>query len=187
MNNQAGPDGSRPNTEEILARWATAGLSLFVVLAVAIVILGSRGPAPRDARASVLPAVNAALNATSAVLLTLGYMFIRRKNVPAHKTCMVTAFVVSSLFLVIYLLHHHQVGSVPFSGKGWLRAVYFAVLIPHVLLSAVVVPLALTTIRYGWKSRFDKHVGIARRTLPIWLYVSVSGVAVYWMLYRMGR
>ncbi len=120
------------------------------------------------------------------MLLTVGYACIRQRKVVAHKICMVTAFVVSSLFLVTYLIHHYQVGSVPFSGQGWLRGVYFSLLIPHVVLAALVVPLALTTIHHGWKSRFDKHVRIARWTLPIWLYVSVSGVLVYWMLYWLG-
>ena len=99
---------------------------------------------------------------------------------------MTTALVVSSLFLVTYLTHHYRVGSVPFAGEGWLRGAYFSVLIPHVVLAELVVPLALTTISHGLTSRFDKHVRIARWTLPIWLYVSIGGVLVYWMLYWLG-
>ena len=111
--------------------------------------------------------------------------FIEKMKATAHKTCMLSAFVVSSFFLVSYLLHHYQVGSVPFLGRGWQRNVYFALLIPHVVLAACVVPLALTTIHRGWKSRLEQHVRIARWTLPIWLYVSVSGVLIYWMLYHL--
>ena len=174
---------NRAVNEELIARWVIIGLSLFVVTAVALVILVFEAAARGEARASILPAINALLNGTSAVLLSVGYLCIRRRKITAHKTCMVTAFVVSSLFLVTYLTHHYQVGSVLFPGQGWLRLVYFSLLIPHVTLAALVVPLALTTIHLGWKSRFDKHVRIARWTLPTWLYVSVSGVIVYWMLY----
>ena len=172
---------------ERAVRWITAGLSLFVIGAVAAVIFGAHPPPAGDAKASVLPTVNAILNGTSALLLSVGYVCIRRRKILAHRTCMITAFVVSSLFLVTYLLHHHQVGSVPFTRHGWVRAVYFGFLIPHVTLSAIVVPLALTTLRYAWQSRFDRHRRIARWTLPIWLYVSVSGVVVYWMLYHLDR
>jgi len=177
----------RSDTAELISRWVIAGLSILVFVGVAVVLFGGRGQAPREVGASILPAVNALLNGTSAVLLSVGYICIRRRKVTAHKTCMVTAFVVSSLFLVSYLIHHYQVGSVPFLGPGWLRGVYFTLLIPHVVLAACVVPLALTTIHRGWKSRFEQHVRIARWTLPIWLYVSVSGVLVYWMLYHLGR
>ena len=171
------------SNRELITGSAIATLSLVVVVGIAFVLLGSPTGTGAETRASILPAVNALLNGTSALLLTVGYWCIRRKKVIAHKTCMATAFVVSSLFLVSYLVHHYQVGSVPFAGDGWLRGVYFSLLIPHVVLAALLVPLALTTIHRGLTSRFDKHVRIARWTLPIWLYVSVSGVAVYWMLY----
>ncbi|MEE8326411.1 MAG: DUF420 domain-containing protein, partial [candidate division NC10 bacterium] len=130
-------------------------------------------------------AVNAFLNGTSAVLLTIGYLFIRRKKVTSHKICMVTAFGVSCLFLVSYLIHHYQVGSIPFAGQGWIRPVYFTLLISHIILAAVIVPLALTTVYRALNAQFDKHVKIARWTLPIWLYVSVTGVLVYVMLYQL--
>jgi len=171
---------------ELITGSAIATLSLVVVAGVAFVLLGSPTGIGSDTRASILPAFNALLNGTSAVLLTVGYICIRRNKVIAHKTCMATAFVVSSLFLVTYLIHHYRVGSVTFTGEGWLRGVYFSVLIPHVVLAALLVPLALTTVCHGLTSRFDKHVTIARWTLPIWLYVSVSGVLVYWMLYWLG-
>ncbi len=171
------------SNQALITRSVIATLSLVVVAGVAFVLLGSPTDTGAETSASILPAVNALLNGTSALLLTVGYVCIRRKKVVAHKTCMATAFVVSSLFLVTYLTHHYRSGSVPFAGEGWLRGVYFGVLIPHVVLAALVVPLALTTIHHGWTSRFDKHVRIAKWTLPIWLYVSVSGVLVYWMLY----
>ena len=175
----------RSDTGELVSRWVIAGLSVLVFVGVAVVLFGGLGQVPREVGSSILPTMNALLNGTSAILLTVGYVCIRRRKVTAHKTCMLTAFVVSSLFLVSYLLHHYQVGSVPFLGRGWLRSVYFALLIPHVVLAAFVVPLALTTIHRGWKSRLEQHVRIARWTLPIWLYVSVSGVLLYWMLYHL--
>ncbi len=174
------------SNRELITGSVIATLSLVVVVGVAFVLLGAPTGTGAETRASILPAVNALLNGTSAVLLTVGYACIRRKKVLAHKTCMATAFVVSPLFLVTYLIHHYQVGSVAFAGEGWLRGVYFSVLIPHVVLAALLVPLALTTLHRALTSRFDKHVRIARWTLPIWLYVSVSGVLVYWMLYWLG-
>ena len=158
-----------------------------VIGAVALVLFRAHTPAGGPPTQSILPTVNAALNGTSAVLLMIGFACIRRRKIAAHQVCMTTAFVVSSLFLVTYLLHHAQVGSVPFVGPAWLKIIYLAVLIPHVVLSAVVVPLALTTLTYAWRSRFDRHKRIARWTFPIWLFVSVSGVVVYWMLYHLGH
>jgi putative membrane protein len=132
-----------------------------------------------------LPALNATLNAMSAGLLSVGYMFIRRKDVRRHKACMLAAFAMSILFLMSYVVYHAQVGSKPFPGQGMMRAIYFTVLIPHVLLAATIVPLALITLSRGLSNRFDAHRRIARWTLPIWLYVSVTGVMVYLMLYKM--
>jgi uncharacterized membrane protein YozB (DUF420 family) len=159
-----------------------------VVLAVGLLILG-RAPAPPatgPVGAARLPAINAFLNGTSAVLLAGGFVFIRRKQVAAHRACMLSAFAASTLFLLTYLLHHYQVGSVPFRGQGWVRPVYFTLLVSHVTLAAAVVPLALLTIYRGWTARLERHVRIARWTLPIWLYVSVTGVLVYLMLYRLA-
>ena len=132
-----------------------------------------------------LPTLNAILNSTAAVLLLLGFAFIKQKKVAQHRACMLAAFAVSCVFLVSYVVHHLRVGSVPFKGPAALRPVYFAILIPHVLLAITVVPLALTTISRGLKGNIEKHRPLARVTLPIWLFVSVSGVVVYLMLYRM--
>jgi len=133
--------------------------------------------------ASTLPGVNAALNATAACLLTAGYWFIRHKQVRAHQLSMVAAFVVSGLFLTSYLYYHYQVGSVAFTGQGWVRGVYFAILISHIILAAVILPLALVTLYRALRGRFELHKRIAKLTLPVWLYVSVTGVVIYWMLY----
>ena len=134
---------------------------------------------------SQLPAVNAALNSLSAILLVGGYLFIKSRNIKAHKACMLSAFASSMLFLVSYLVYHYQVGSVPFKGEGGIRLVYFTILLTHTLLATTVVPLALVTLFRAFKERFDAHRRIARWTFPIWLYVSVTGVIVYWMLYRL--
>ena len=131
-----------------------------------------------------LPTLNAVLNGTSAVLLAFGYLFIRRKKVNLHKACMVSAFVTSTLFLVSYLIYHYHAGSKPFPGEGWTRPLYFAILISHVILATVTLPLSIVTLARGLRGRFEKHRSIARWALPIWLYVSVTGVMVYLMLYR---
>jgi putative membrane protein len=133
----------------------------------------------------ILPAIDAVLNGASAVCLCAGFYFIKQKNVVAHKRCMLGAFLISCAFLAVYLIHHAQVGSVPYRGQGWLRTLYFAILIPHIVLAAAVVPLAIATIRRGLSRRVPEHRRIARWTLPIWLYVSLSGIAVYLMLYRL--
>ena len=134
---------------------------------------------------SDLPALNAALNATSFILLVTGYVFIRRRERRKHKFCMVSALIVSALFLTSYVIYHLQVGSVPFKGTGWIRTVYFAVLIPHVILAAAIVPPVLITASRGLTAKYDTHRRIARWTLPLWLYVSITGVIVYVMLYQM--
>ena len=131
-----------------------------------------------------LPGVNASLNALAAVLLVVGYLFIRSGRRQAHKRCMLAAFGCSVLFLVSYLYYHWQVGSVRFQGQGIVRPFYLSLLLTHTVLAAAVPFLALITLVQGLRERFDRHVRIARWTLPIWLYVSVTGVAVYWMLYR---
>ena len=134
---------------------------------------------------SDLPAVNATLNATSATLLVIGYILIRRGRIQLHRRVMITAFTTSTLFLISYVIYHANIGSKPFPGTGSMRAVYFTILITHILLAVAIVPLALITLTRGLSERFDRHVPIARWTLPIWLYVSVTGVVVYLMLYRM--
>jgi uncharacterized membrane protein YozB (DUF420 family) len=130
-----------------------------------------------------LPAVNAALNGTAAALLAVGFVLIRKKKIAAHRAVMLGAFGVSCLFLASYVVYHAQAGSTPYRGQGWIRAVYFAILISHVILAAAIVPLALVTLSRGLKGVYDRHRAIARWTLPVWLYVSVTGVVIYWMLY----
>ena len=132
-----------------------------------------------------LPAVNATLNAISTILLITGWVFIKRGDRRNHKRCMVAALVTSTLFLTSYVIYHSQVGSVPFKGTGLIRAIYFAVLIPHVILAAAIVPPVLITASRGLTAKYDKHRRIARWTLPLWLYVSITGVIVYLMLYQM--
>jgi uncharacterized membrane protein YozB (DUF420 family) len=131
-----------------------------------------------------LPAVNASLNALSGVLLLLGYLLIRTKRIAAHRAVMITAFVTSSLFLICYLIYHAQVGSVPFPRQGLVRPIYFAILITHVVLAATVPPLAIVTLTRGLRGRYPQHRKIARWTFPIWMYVSVTGVLVYVLLYQ---
>jgi len=131
-----------------------------------------------------LPAVNASLNAVSGVLLLCGYALIRQHRVDLHRKVMLTAFVTSSLFLICYVIYHAQVGSVPFSRQGPVRTLYFTILITHVTLAVTVLPLAIVTLSRGLKARYPQHRRIARWTLPIWLYVSVTGVLVYVMLYQ---
>jgi uncharacterized membrane protein YozB (DUF420 family) len=133
---------------------------------------------------SALPTLNAVLNGTCALLLAVGYFFIRKRYVTAHKACMVSAFATSILFLISYLTYHYHAGSRPFAGQGAIRGLYLTILISHTILAAAIVPLALITVYRGLKGRFDRHVTIARWTLPLWLYVSVTGVIVYLMLYQ---
>ncbi|MBI2816665.1 MAG: DUF420 domain-containing protein [Acidobacteria bacterium] len=134
---------------------------------------------------SDLPHLNAILNTTSAVFLVSGYIFIRRGNIRAHRVCMLTAFAASSLFLVSYLTYHYNSGMRRFPGQGTIRQVYLGILFTHTVLAALIVPFALVTLSRALKGAYDKHARIARRTLPMWLYVSFTGVVVYWMLYQM--
>src|SRR6187431_3284782 len=131
-----------------------------------------------------LPALNATLNGISAVLLLIGWVLIRSRRIEAHRICMIAAFSTSSVFLVCYLVYHAQVGSVPFTRQGFVRPLYFTILITHVTLAATVVPLALVTLSRGLKGRYPQHRRIARWTFPVWMYVSVTGVLVYVLLYQ---
>lgn len=133
---------------------------------------------------SDLPTLNAVLNFTSAVLITAGFYFIKNRRIQAHKRCMVAALFVSVAFLTSYVIYHYHAGSVPFRGQGWIRPAYFLILITHVILAIVILPMVLRTAYLGLSARFDKHVRIARWTFPLWLYVSVTGVIVYLMLYH---
>ena len=134
---------------------------------------------------SDLPAVNAGLNATSAALLMCGYVAIRLKRITVHRALMTTAFGCSTLFLICYVVYHVQVGSVPFGGQGWIRPLYFLMLITHVILAVTLLPLVLVTLTRAVRGRYEAHRRIARWTFPIWLFVSVSGVAVYLFLYQL--
>ena len=131
-----------------------------------------------------LPALNASLNAVSVIFLLLGYFFIRTKQVNRHKAAMLAAFSSSILFLISYLVYHYHVGSKPFPGQGWIRSIYFVILISHVVLAAAIVPLAIATLTLAWKERFQTHRRLARWTLPLWLYVSLTGVVVYLIIYQ---
>jgi len=135
---------------------------------------------------SLFPAVNATLNGASAVLITTGRALIRRNNIRMHRACMLAAVFTSSIFLLSYLYYHAHVGSVHFPGTGIARGVYFTLLISHTLLAAAVPPLVVTTLVFALREKFDRHRRIARWTYPIWLYVSVTGVLVYLMLYTVS-
>ncbi|HET9263272.1 MAG TPA: DUF420 domain-containing protein [Vicinamibacterales bacterium] len=132
-----------------------------------------------------LPAVNATLNAIAAILLVIGYRLIRLGRREQHRRVMLAAFATSALFLVSYVVYHANAGSRPFAGQGAIRVVYFTILISHVVLAAAILPMALVTLNYALRERFERHVPIARWTLPVWLYVSVTGVVVYLMLYQL--
>ena len=134
---------------------------------------------------ALLPTVNATLNAVSGIFLFAGYLLIRRRHIIAHRNAMLGAFASSTLFLISYLTYHAHAGSRPFSGQGPIRAVYFAVLITHVVLAAVILPMAIATLSRGLRGRYAAHKRIARWTFPTWMYVSVTGVIVYVMLYQM--
>jgi uncharacterized membrane protein YozB (DUF420 family) len=132
-----------------------------------------------------LPAINATLNLIATLLLILGYRFIRRGNESAHRCTMLSAVIVSALFLISYVIYHYAVGSVPYPHHDWTRPVYFVILIPHVILAAVNAPFVLLLLYRALRGEFDKHKRLARFIWPIWLFVSFSGVVVYWMLYQM--
>jgi len=159
-------------------------VSVAALVVLAALMLGRAPASGSGLDVGALPTVNAVLNGASAALLTVGFVSIRRRDVRAHRACMLGAFAVSVLFLGCYVVYHYQAGSRPFGGQGWIRPVYFALLLSHIALAAAIVPLALTTIYRGLSAQLDRHVRLARWTLPIWLYVSVTGVVVYWLLYH---
>ena len=135
---------------------------------------------------SDLPALNATLNAVAGCCLVAGYVCIRRGLRGAHRALMIAAFSASTVFLVSYVVYHANAGSKPFPGTGIARTIYVAILVTHIVLAAVILPMAMVTLARALRGRFDRHVRIARWTLPLWLYVSVTGVVIYWMLYRMS-
>ena len=130
-----------------------------------------------------LPAINAALNGLSGVFLICGFVFIRNRRIKQHEFCMLSAFCCSAVFLLSYLYFHFHAGVIRFGGQGWIRPAYLALLISHTILAVVIVPLVLITLSRALRQRFDRHRAIARWTFPLWLYVSVTGVIVYWLLY----
>src|SRR5213592_4760248 len=154
-------------------------LSLTIVGVVGVLLLAHDPGRRWSAEVSGLPALNAALNATCAALLVAGWIAV-------HRACMLAACVASALFLVSYVVYHALAGSRPFGGQGWIRVVYVPILVSHVVLAAAMVPFVLTTVYRALSGQFDRHVPIARRTLPVWLYVSVTGVLVYLLLYHLG-
>jgi putative membrane protein len=163
-------------------------LSLAVVLVVGVLLLGHAPGRGGRADVAALPVLNALLNGASTVLLTAGWVFVRRRRIAAHRACMLGAFCVSVLFLVSYVVYHALAGSRPFTGTGWLRGLYFAVLVPHIVLAAGMVPFVLTTLYRALTGDFVRHARLARWTLPVWLYVSITGVLVYCLLYLLpGR
>jgi len=139
---------------------------------------------PVPTQYAIFPVINATLNGASTVLLLTGRWLISRRRIAQHRLVMLTAFVTSTLFLISYVYYHLHVGTVRFQGTGWTRPVYFTILISHVVLAIVIVPLVLVTLTRALRERFDKHRAIARWTFPLWLYVSVTGVLVYFMLYK---
>jgi putative membrane protein len=134
---------------------------------------------------SVLPIVNATLNATSGIFLLTGYVLIRRRQIHAHRNAMLGAFATSTLFLCSYVIYHANAGSRAFTGQGMLRVVYFAILVSHVILAAAILPMAVSTLSRGLRGKYAEHKRIAKWTFPTWMYVSITGVIVYLMLYRM--
>ena len=131
-----------------------------------------------------LPALNASLNLVAAVLLALGYAFVRRGDVKRHRICMVAACIISALFLASYSVYHWNVGSVRYTGDGWVRTVYFTILASHIVLAMAIVPLVAVTLWRAWTGAFNQHRRVARWAWPFWMYVSVTGVIIYWMLYH---
>jgi len=134
---------------------------------------------------AIFPVINATLNGTSAVLLVTAHHQIKSGKIAAHRALMLTAVATSTLFLISYLYYHYHVGSVKFQGHGWARRVYFTILISHTILAAAIVPLVIITLSHALRQRFDRHRAIARWTYPLWLYVSVTGVVIYFMLYHL--
>ena len=160
-------------------------LSFAIVFVVGALLLGHQPGGPWRAEVAALPALNAALNATSAALLAIGWTAIRRRRIGLHRACMLAACGVSTLFLVSYVTYHYVAGSRPFMGQGWVRWIYFPILVSHIILAAAMVPFVLMTVYRALSGDYVRHVRIARLTLPVWLYVSVTGVGVYLLLYHL--
>lgn len=164
-----------------------SAISVLILLAVAASLLIPREVLSNRVDVSYFPLLNASLNGASGVFLAAGYVFIRRRQVERHRFCMISAAGLSALFLVSYLIYHAVAGSTRFTGSDWTRPIYFTLLILHIIFAALMVPMALTTLYRAWRSRFHQHRRIARWTLPLWLFVSASGVVLYFMLYHLPK
>jgi len=165
-------------------------ISIIVVILVAFLLYVPQAITIEGLNVMVLPKLNAYINSACTILLTLGFYFIRNKRIAAHRMMMMSAFGLSTLFLLSYVTYHSQAPSTTFGGEGMIRIVYFTILITHIVLAAIIVPLALFTLLRAWRSEFPLHKKIARWTLPIWLYVTITGVIVYLMIspyYTMGQ
>lgn len=159
-------------------------LSLAIVAVVGVLLLGHDAGQAWRAEVAMLPALNASLNATSAALLTAGWLAIRRRRIALHRASMLGACAVSTLFLMSYVTYHYLAGSRPLTGVGWIRWVYFPILVSHIVLAAAMVPFVLTTLYRALAGDLLRHARLARFTLPVWLYVSITGVIVYLLLYH---
>lgn len=171
-----------------LPGWAIVGASLLLIAPIIVLLSAPEewllsGEAFAWAHAGWLPHLNAGLNGASFLFLSVGYTFVRRRRVRQHRLCMLSALLLSALFLTSYLIYHSAAGSTPFSGPRWLTPLYYAILISHIILAMLVVPLVLATLYWVWQGTFSQHRRLARWSLPIWMYVSASGVAVYLLLY----
>lgn len=167
------------------AHWVIGALSVLVVLVVAALLLAPRAATTPPVAVSALPLLNAVFNGASGILLVAGYFFIGRRQIDRHRNCMLGAFVLSTLFLVTYVIYHAFAGATSFTRQGWVRPLYFTILTSHIVLATLMLPLVLTTLYRAWRGLFVQHRQIARWTLPIWLYVSVTGVVIYWLLYEL--
>jgi putative membrane protein len=162
--------------------WAIALVSTAIPLVVLFLFYVKPPQVSVGFNVKMLPALNSSLNFTTALLLSAGYYFIRKKQIRSHRLCMLSAFILSALFLISYVIYHSMAEETRFGGEGWIRPVYYFILITHIVLAAAIVPLVLVTLMRALRERFDRHKKIARWTLPLWLYVAVSGVVVYLML-----
>ncbi len=189
QSNLAGNDTLKSMSERTMSLLVYS-VSIIVVLLVAFMLYVPQAITIDGLNVMVLPKLNAFINSACTVLLTLGFYFIRKKNIAAHRMMMMSAFGLSLLFLLSYVTYHSSAPSTTFGGEGVIRLVYFTILISHIILAAIIVPLALFTLLRAWRSEFPLHKKIARWTLPIWLYVTITGVIVYLMIspyYTMGQ
>ncbi|WP_026998393.1 DUF420 domain-containing protein [Eisenibacter elegans] len=162
--------------------WVIGILSVAIPLVVAFLLFGSKATRIEGLNVSLLPHLNAILNSATFVCLLAGGLFIRQKNIAYHRAAMTTAFVLSSVFLVSYVIYHNNADSTPYGGEGILRTIYFFILITHILLAMVVVPLVLMALYYAWTQQISRHKKIVKWTYPVWVYVAATGVLVYWMI-----